>query len=50
MYNLCILTSHFYPDKQSWSSLFRVLIKSLLIENFKITVISISGTKKNKIN
>ncbi len=46
MYNLCILTSHFYPVKSSCSSLFRDLIKSLLNENFKITVISISGTKK----
>ncbi len=48
MYNLCILTSHFYPVKSSCSSLFRDLIKSLLNENFKITVISISGTE-NKI-
>jgi len=45
MYNLCILTSHFYPVKSSCSSLFRDLIKSLLNENFRITVISISGTR-----
>ena len=48
MYHLCILTSHFYPVKSSCSSLFRDLIKSLLNENFKITVMSISGTQ-NKI-
>ena len=46
MYNLCILTSHFYPVKSSCSSLFRDLIKSLLNENFKITVISIAGTRE----
>ena len=45
MYNLCILTSHFYPVKSSCSSLFKDLIKSLLHENYKITVLSISGTK-----
>lgn len=45
MYNLCILTSHFYPIKSSCSSLFRDLIKSMLNENFNITVISISGTQ-----
>ena len=45
MYNLCILTSHFYPIKSSCSSLFRDLIKSMLNENFNITVISISGNK-----
>ena len=43
MYNLCILTSHFYPVKSSCSSLFKDLIKSLLNENFKITIMSISG-------
>lgn len=48
MYNLCILTSHFYPVKSSCSSLFKDLIKSLLNENFKITIMSISGTR-NKI-
>jgi len=47
MYNLCILTSHFYPIKSSCSSLFKDLIKSLLKnDNIKITVITISGTKK----
>lgn len=45
MYHLCILTSHFYPVKSSCSSLFKDLIKSLLDENYKITVMSISGTK-----
>ena len=48
MYHLCILTSHFYPVKSSCTSLFRDLIKSLLKEDFKITIITISGTK-NKI-
>lgn len=48
MYNLCILTSHFYPVKSSCSGLFKDLIKSLLHENYKITVMSISGTK-NKV-
>lgn len=45
MYNLCILTSHFYPVKSSCSSLFKDLIKSLLNENYKITIMSISGVK-----
>ena len=45
MYNLCILTSHFYPVKSSCSSLFKDLIKSLLNEKFKITIMSISGTR-----
>lgn len=46
MYHLCILTSHFYPIKSSCSNLFRDLIKSLLKENFKISVMTISGAKK----
>ena len=47
MYNLCILTSHFYPIKSSCSSLFKDLIKSLLKnDNIKITIITISGTKE----
>ena len=45
MYHLCILTSHFYPVKSSCSSLFKDLIKSLLDENYKITIMSISGIK-----
>lgn len=45
MYNLCLLVSHFYPVKSSCSSLFKDLIKSLLKKNFKITIITISGTK-----
>ena len=45
MYNLCILTSHFYPIKSSCSDLFRDLIKTLLKEDFNITIITISGTK-----
>jgi glycosyltransferase involved in cell wall biosynthesis len=45
MYHLCILTSHFYPVKSSCASLFKDLIKSLLDENIKITIISISGVK-----
>jgi glycosyltransferase involved in cell wall biosynthesis len=45
MYHLCILTSHFYPVKSSCSSLFKDLIKSLLDENYKITIMSISGVK-----
>ena len=48
MYHLCILTSHFYPVKSSCTSLFRDLIKSLLKDDFKITIITISGTE-NKI-
>jgi len=48
MYHLCILTSHFYPVKSSCSSLFKDLIKSLLKHDFKITIMTISGTK-NKI-
>ena len=46
MYNLCILTSHFYPVTSSCSSLFKDLIKSLLNKNFRITIISISGVNK----
>ena len=46
MYNLCILTSHFYPVKSSCSTLFRDLIKSLLKKNFKITIMTISGFKE----
>jgi glycosyltransferase involved in cell wall biosynthesis len=45
MYHLCILTSHFYPVKSSCASLFKDLIKSLLNENYKITIMSISGVK-----
>jgi glycosyltransferase involved in cell wall biosynthesis len=45
MYHLCILTSHFYPVKSSCASLFKDLIKSLLDENYKITIMSISGVK-----
>lgn len=45
MYRLCILTPHFYPIKSSCSDLFRDLIKSLLNENYKITIMSISGKK-----
>ena len=45
MFNLCIVTSHFYPVKSSCSDLFRDLIKSLLKENFKITIITIAGTQ-----
>lgn len=45
MYRLCILTSHFYPVKSSCSNLFKDLIKSLLKENFEITIFTISGTK-----
>ena len=48
MYHLCILTSHFYPVKSSCSSLFKDLIKSLLDENYKITVMSLSGIN-NKV-
>jgi glycosyltransferase involved in cell wall biosynthesis len=48
MYHLCILTSHFYPIKSSCSSLFKDLIKSLLRENFQITIMTISGTH-NKV-
>ena len=48
MYHLCILTSHFYPVKSSCSSLFKDLIKSLLKDDFKITIMNISGTQ-NKI-
>ena len=48
MYHLCILTSHFYPVKSSCSSLFKDLTRSLLNHDFKITIITISGTK-NKI-
>ena len=48
MYHLCILTSHFYPVKSSCSSLFKDLIRSLLKHDFKITIMTISGTK-NKI-
>ena len=47
MYQLCILTSHFYPVKSSCSSLFKDLIKSLLKDNFRITVMTISGTKND---
>jgi len=45
MYHLCLVTSHFYPVKSSCSDLFRDLIKSLLKENYKITIMSIAGTK-----
>jgi glycosyltransferase involved in cell wall biosynthesis len=45
MYHLCILTSHFYPVKSSCSSLFKDLIKSILDEDCKITIMSISGIK-----
>ena len=45
MYHLCLVTSHFYPVKSSCSDLFRDLIKSLLKENFKITIITIAGTQ-----
>ena len=45
MYNLCILSSHFYPVKSSCSDLFRDLIRSLLKNDIKITIITISGTK-----
>ena len=48
MYHLCILTSHFYPVKTSCSSLFKDLIKSLLRENFQITIMTTSGTH-NKV-
>jgi glycosyltransferase involved in cell wall biosynthesis len=48
MYHLCILTPHFYPVKSSCSSLFKDLIKSLLDENYKITVMSLSGIN-NKV-
>lgn len=48
MYHLCILTSHFYPIKSSCSSLFKDLIRSLLKDDFQITIMTISGTK-NKI-
>ena len=42
---MCIITSHFYPVKSSCSDLFRDLIKSLLKEDFKITIMTISGTR-----
>lgn len=48
MYKLCILTSHFYPVKSSCSSLFKDLIKSLLSEDYHITIFTLSGTA-NKI-
>jgi glycosyltransferase involved in cell wall biosynthesis len=48
MYHLCILTSHFYPVKSSCSNLFKDLINSVLKDDFKITIMTISGTK-NKI-
>ena len=44
MYNLCILTS-LLSIKSSCSDLFRDLIKTLLKEDFNITIITISGTK-----
>ena len=48
MYKLCILTSHFYPVKSSCSSLFKDLIKSLLSEDYHITIFTLSGMA-NKI-
>ena len=45
MYNLCILTPHFYPVRSSCSSLFKDLIKQLLKNDYKITIITISGTQ-----